>query len=180
MRVIEGGEEVNNINDFSHFGFQGLSSKRPQMSQQDLNARRALKFAQLGQYRKAAQSLTSNGLDDSEAAYAEMLAKHPDGKDERVPEGEVDTPQLQFSLRQVTDTIHSFRPGSAGGPSALKPEHLKEAIYCKATKASADFKASLLAFINFIARGASPWRLPLSLQVLLCLLVLRKMEEEDL
>ena len=135
---------------------RGRKKKQAAPSQQDLNARRALGFAQMGQYRKAPQSLVSHGLDYSDGAYVEMVAKHPHGSDEEIPEGDVDTPQIQLSMRQVLDSIHLFKPGSAGGPSGLMSEHLKKAIYCKATKAAADFKASLLSFVNFLARGGLP------------------------
>lgn len=50
--------------------------------------------------------------------------------------------------------IHSFPPGSAGGPDGLRPQHLLELVSCD--EVGPALIAALTDFTNLLLRGACP------------------------
>ena len=93
------------------------------------NAIRARRAVSDGQYRKALQSLSSAGLaQPSNEVLAEMLAKHPFSTHLSLPE-DVPPPPIQFSSEEVVRALKSFPSGSAPGPSSLRANHLKQAVF---------------------------------------------------
>ena len=93
------------------------SRKSPQQkSQSEVNAARSSRLIQEGQYTRAAQALTSRGIDQqSEAAKQAMLDKHPQGPPAHPPQEEISTPPLKVSVSQAKKAILSFKAGSAPG-----------------------------------------------------------------
>ena len=128
-------------------------NKRPEMNSSEMrdktNAVRASSLLQEGQYTRAAQALTSQGIDqESEGAWRAMVAKHPSKEPPSLPTQSNNTSPLQVSLKQVREAIQSFRPGTAPGPSGLRPQHLKEAKEAKATQGAMSAVAAVRDLIN--------------------------------
>ena len=97
--------------------------------QQDKNGERATKLAQEGQFSRAVQTLTSQGMADATETTTEaMREKHPQKDPIEVPLSKTTVPQLKFTQIDVFNATKSFRQGSAPGPSGLRPEHLKVAV----------------------------------------------------
>ena len=93
-------------------------------SQRSHNIRRAKLAVQDGQYSKAIEALTSNGLATPSAeVLGEMLNKHPQASLPTLPPGPV-PPPLNLSETAVKRGVRSFPNGSAPGPSGLRPSHL--------------------------------------------------------
>ena len=98
-------------------------------SQEEKNGERATKLAQEGQYSRALQSLTSQGMADAAGSTVKaMEEKHPQPTHQKAPQPSTTAPQLSFSQADVFKAAMSFRRGSAPGPSGLRPEHLKVAV----------------------------------------------------
>ena len=94
------------------------------------NVLRAKRAIEDGQYQKAMQALTSSGLvPTSTEVYAEMLAKHPQVDLPSVPSFPVSSP-LTISERKIVRALRSFPNGTAPGPSGLRANHFKEAVFC--------------------------------------------------
>ena len=100
-------------------------SKKSQPSQADFNVKRARYAIREGQYRKASQALTSNGLaDQSSATMERLLSLHPQTAAPTLPPSPVPAP-ISFTTKVVLKAIMSFPATSAAGPSGLKATHLK-------------------------------------------------------
>ena len=140
-------------------GGKSLSKHRPpssSSSQQSCNLRRARLAIQDGQYSKAINSLTSNGLaTPSDEVLQEMLAKHP----QTAPPNSASwacPPPASVTKAVVCKCIQSFPNGSAPGPSGLHPSHLQEAVGCPSPDWACLVLSSLTRFINLIVAGKTP------------------------
>jgi hypothetical protein len=92
------------------------------------NARRARRAIEDGQFKKATQALTSSGLAQaSDEVFSEMLAKHPHDDLSTLPQ-KTPPASVQISEAEVLKGLRSFPNGTAPGPSALRANHLKEAV----------------------------------------------------
>ena len=97
-------------------------AQHQEQSQDEVNARRALQLAQLGQYTRALQSLCSSGLaQHNRSTINQMRAKHPAAAHAPSFQQQTETPPMTFTQAQVVKQISSFKKGSAPGPSGLRP-----------------------------------------------------------
>ena len=100
-----------------HPGKRRAKIRQPQeqeLSQEDLNAKRCTKFVKEGQYRKAAQALTSAGLaQDCPATVAALRKLHPQLERTAPSLEEPNAPPLQFMSDQVIQAVKSFQAGTA-------------------------------------------------------------------
>ena len=109
-----------------------------------------------GQFKKATQALTSNGLAQaSPDILAEMLAKHPQDVPPQTPPGPAPAP-IQIKEEDVKIAIKSFPSGTAPGPSALRANHLKEAVLCPSPDRANFALQSLIRVINMLCSGQAP------------------------
>ena len=94
------------------------------------NTIRAHRAVDDSQYKKALQSLTSAGLaKPSNDVQVEMLAKHPASSIPTLPP-DPPPPAVQISKEKVSRALKSFPNGSAPGPSGLRANHLRQAVFC--------------------------------------------------
>ena len=93
------------------------------------NARRARRAVEAGQYRKAIQALTSEGLSPPTSDILdEMLTKHPQSLPPTTPSPA--PPSLKIYEESIIRAPRSFPGDSAPGPSLLRANHFKEAVSC--------------------------------------------------
>ena len=93
------------------------------------NARRARRAVEAGQYRKAIQALTSEGLSPPTSDILdEMLTKHPQSPPPTTPSPA--PPSLKIYEESIIRAPRSFPGDSAPGPSLLRANHFKEAVSC--------------------------------------------------
>ena len=98
--------------------------------QRESNVRRARQAIEDGQYKKAIQALMSDSVAQvSVEVLNEMLAKHPRARATPTPTGPVPH-TVQFAVEDVVRALRSFPNGTAPGPSSLRANHLKEAVFC--------------------------------------------------
>ena len=91
------------------------------------------------------------GVAPDKASASQMRAKHQSAPaDRRPPPVPMNNP-LQVSGGPVLQTVHSFAPGSLGGPDGLRPQHLIDLIAGAGEEES--FLLILTSFINLILRG---------------------------
>ena len=120
------------------------------------NATRARRAVEDGQYKKALQSLTSMGLaPPSSDVFDEMLAKHPQS-DPPPLSGMAPSPSFHVSPEEVVSALKSFPTGSAPGPSGLRANHLKEAVFCSSPHHAHLTLQSLTSFVNLLCAGKAP------------------------
>ena len=97
------------------------------------NARRALQAAEYGEFRKAVQFLSSNGIaSPSEESLSEMLQKHPQTSPPSLPSDPSPSP-AKVSVQIVSKALQSFPANTSPGPSGLRASHIKEAVGCPST-----------------------------------------------
>ena len=120
------------------------------------NAKRAATMAGEGQYARACQALTSAGMaEHNRQTVKVMREKHPAAQQ---PIGDLPTTDhapLSFTSTQVVKAALKFRKGSAGGPSGLRPEHLR--VVLQSTNTRRDSAAvALTRFLNQMMAGKVP------------------------
>ena len=71
----------------------------------------------------------------SSANTRELQKKHPPKPADRRPVPTNDIPQIQVSCREILHAVSSFSAESAGDPSCLRPQHLKDATSRHANEA---------------------------------------------
>ena len=124
--------------------------------QRNHHIRRAKQAVQDGQYRKAIEALSSNGLDPpSSDIQNEMLLKHPQTAPPTLPSGPV-PPPISLSESGVLKGARSFPKGSAPGPSGLRPSHIRETVRCPSPDQASQLLTSLTRFVNVMAAGRTP------------------------
>ena len=107
-----------------------LKTKVTMEALQFSNAQCARLATQAGQFRKAIQALTSEGLAPvSDDFLDEMLAIHPQHSCPSQPSTPA-PPSVVILERIVAKALQSFPSDSAPGPSLLRANHIKEAICC--------------------------------------------------
>ena len=121
-----------------------------------MNAVRARRLAQQGEYTRAIQALTSAGLaEQSPATTRAMKKKHPAANLPTFQPSSV-SPQLTFSSEEVLKAAKSFRKGSAPGPDGLRGEHLKVALNRTTPNRQDNMLAALTRLVNVMAAGSVP------------------------
>ena len=120
------------------------------------NAKRASTKAGEGQFTRALQALTSAGMaEHSRQTVKVMREKHPAALH---PIGDLPTTDhapLSFTSTQVVKAALKFNKGSAGGPSGLRPEHLRVVLqFSNARRDSA--AVSLTRMLNNMMAGKVP------------------------
>jgi hypothetical protein len=133
---------------------------------QERNAERATRLVQEGQYARGLQALASLGMAEATDDTAEVMrAKHPpappplDPRAGSTPSASTSppsSPPLSFSQAQVKKASLSFRPGSAPGPSGLRPEHLRAALKGAPPNRADSALAGLTRVVNLMAAGGVP------------------------
>jgi hypothetical protein len=140
---------------------------------QSNNLRRARLAAQQGQYHKAVQALSSQGVAQSSSEVKhEMLQKHPQSAPPTIPPAPLPS-QVKFDSSAVVKALLSFPAGTAPGPSGLRASHLKEAVSCPSPNRSSSFVQGLTNLVNSLCANT----LPPEISIHLCgatLLALRK------
>ena len=137
------------VNEQDRLSHQRKLKKMSAESLRATNARRARRAVEDGQYKKATQTLTSDGLAQaSPEVFAEMLMKHPQGDLPLIPQDQVPAP-IKINLR-------SFPNGTAPGPSALHANHLKEAVFCPSPDRAYTTLQVLSRVINLLCSGQVP------------------------
>ncbi len=110
--------------------FMRKPKKSSPASLRQANARRARRAMEDGQYKKAAQALISDGLALPTAeVLAEMINKHPQSPQPSISPDPIPTP-VTISEEGLVKALKSFPSGTAPGPSCLRANHLKEAVFC--------------------------------------------------
>ena len=125
-------------------------------SSQLANASRARRAVEDGQYRKAIQSLSSDGLADAtEDVFDEMLTKHPQAGPPCIPSDPV-PPPLQVREVDVVRALQSFPNGTAPGPSSFRANHFKEAVFCPSPDRANYALRGLVGVVNHLCAGRVP------------------------
>ena len=125
------------------------------------NVRRATLLAQEGQYSKAAKALTSQGLDfDSPEVLQNMASLHPPSPTPPPLPAPPATPYT-FTSSEVHTALLSFHSLSAGGPSASRASHYREAI-------ASDRGNALLTTMTRVINALAAGKAPLSIAPFLC------------
>ena len=120
------------------------------------NIHRARRAVVDGQFRKALQTLSSAGFAPSSSdVYDAMLSKHPQSAPPPIPSTPV-PPAIQVSELDVVRALQSFPNGTAPGPSSLRANHLKEAVFCPSPIKSDFALKGLMGVINLLAAGRAP------------------------
>ena len=128
--------------------------------QHHINARIAELAVQNGQYNKAIQALTSEGVaSPSPEVLQKMLNKHPQAPPPALPSGQVPSP-AKITEAAVCQGVRSFPNGYAPGPTGLHPTHLREAVGCPSPDRSSQVLTSLTMFVNLFGIWQSSTRHP--------------------
>ena len=125
-------------------------------STRSTNARRARRAVENGQYKKAIQSLSSAGFaPPSEDVLDEMLAKHPQSGASPFSFDEA-PPPVQVAIVDVVNALRSFPSGTAPGPSCLRANHVKEAVFCSSPDSAESALEGLVGVVNLLCAGRAP------------------------
>ena len=101
---------------------------------------------------KATKVLASQGVAPyGVETFEELKSKHPQGDEIITP---IDLPPpIRVEVKAVRDSIASFAPRSAPGPSGLRAEHLKHAIEGDSTK---ELIGHITSFVNRFLSASVP------------------------
>ena len=125
-------------------------------STRSTNARRARRAVENGQYKKAIQSLSSAGFaPPSEDVLDEMVAKHPQSGASPFSFDEA-PPPVQVAIVDVVNALRSFPSGTAPGPSCLRANHVKEAVFCSSPDSAESALEGLVGVVNLLCAGRAP------------------------
>ena len=91
----------------------------------------------------------------SSEVFNEMLAKHPQADPPSISSDTFPTP-LQVSREDMLRALKSFPTGSAPGPSSLRANHIKQAIFCPSPDPANKALQSLTGVINLLCAGKVP------------------------
>ena len=67
-----------------------------------------------------------------------------------------DSSPLQFTQSDVAKSIKSFRAGTAPGPSGLRPEHIKTAVFAASNSRADKCLSTITKLVNILAGGQLP------------------------
>ena len=84
-----------------------------------------------------------------------MLAKHPQVDPPIIPDSS-SPPPIQVSVEDVTRALRSFSTGSASGPSGLRANHLKKAVFCPSSIHANHTSQCLTNVVNLLCAGKAP------------------------
>ena len=126
------------------------------------NNRRAIRWASEGRYGNALQALGSLGVAsfDNASAKEELLRRHPQSE---LPSPSPSVPApLTVQPSIVLSALRSFQRGTSPGSSALRPQHLLDAVCGSTAPASVECLNSLTCCINSLLAGTldsrlAPW-----------------------
>ena len=126
------------------------------------NIRRAIHWASEGRYGNALQALGSLGVAsfDDASAKEELLRRHPQSE---LPSPSSSAPApLTVQPSTVLSALRSFQRGTSPGSSALRPQHLLDAVCGSTAPASIECLNSLTRCINSLLAGTldsrlAPW-----------------------
>ena len=119
------------------------------------NMKRCLKLVtQQGQYSKAVQALSSEGIvEPSTDTTTKLQEKHP--------LGQLPTPivlsgveSIQIHMEDITQALRSFPKDTACGRSGLRVSHLMETLYL-----GTNLDTELLTHVNYLVQGKAPLEL---------------------
>jgi hypothetical protein len=133
--------------------------RRPRRSTTDTDkAARCLELAADAQYSKSCAALTSEPpVDVTPAVVEQMRRKHPPSRQAvdlaSLPAVHA-AAALQVEPADVEREIRAFPRGSAGGPTGLRPQHLKDALQTAAHRD--EVLSQLTSLTNLLARGQAP------------------------
>ena len=120
------------------------------------NIRRAIQWASEDRYGNALQALGSLSVAsfDDASAKEELLRRHPQSE---LPSPSSSAPApLTVQPSIVLSALRSFQRGTSPGSSALRPQHLLDAVCGSTAPASIECLNSLTRCIN-IACSLAPW-----------------------
>jgi len=114
-----------------------------------------------GRAGKSPQLLTSDGVCDSAdpAVLARLRELHPKaegpGLAAPLPDDrpDVTTPWASDQLLEMEAVVWSFPPGSAAGPSGLRPQHLLDCLNSADSAAKAGLLEALLTLVTAVSAG---------------------------
>ena len=132
--------------------------KKSSISLSKVNASRARRAVEEGQYRKAIQALSSSGLANvTPDVIDEMLSKHPQCAPPTIPSDPSYHPALpDISESLVLKAIRSFQSGTAPGPSCLRANHLKEAVLCPSPDRAVQALRAITGVVKLLVAGLAP------------------------
>ena len=120
------------------------------------NARRARRAVEAGQYRKAIQALTSEGFSPPTSEILdEMLTKHPQSPPTTTPPSPA-PPSLKICEESIIRALRSFPGDSTPGPSLLRANHFKEAVFCPSPDTGNKALKALTITVNQLIEGLAP------------------------
>ena len=131
-------------------------SQKHMNSSATANINRARRAVEDGQYRKAIQILSSAGIAPTFTnVFDIMFGKHPQAAPPPIPSSPV-LPAVCISELDMVRALQSFPNGTAPGPSGLRANHLKEAIFCPSPIRSDFALRGLLSVVNLLCAGHAP------------------------
>lgn len=129
---------------------------------------RAKSLARDGLLSRACTALQSAGVHSpSPQVVAALQSKHPFSAPPTPVASTV--PAHQFPNALVQDQVLAIKKGASPGPSALRAEHLQDALQCLTPPLAQSFTRALGSFINLLASGSLP--APLFAPFLVCSLI---------
>ena len=160
LRRWRGGEYKHLWDEATTLTKQKKSSRKKtsqlDKTQADINAERAAILASEGQYSKAIQALTSEGMAPvNRATEAQLRRLHPSSDNIVGPLPVTDVQQLSFTEQEVLDAANKFKKGSAPGPSGLRPEHLKSVVRAAPNRKDRAL-SNMTKLVNLIMSGKVP------------------------
>ena len=136
---------------------RGKKKSGTEKSQEEKNIIRCKRLLEEGQFSRAAEALSSLGIDQSsQEAYDSMIKKHPQCNKFDPPTEHLEADNLKFLPADVKKAVNSFKAGSAPGPTGLRAEHLKEALSASATHLSMKALNALTSLVNNLSVGKLP------------------------
>ena len=128
-----------------------------EVSQEEMNALRAVRLAQQGEYTRAVQSLTSAGLaKPNRDTIRTMKSKHPTPSHAYTFRSSQSSPQMIFSQATVMKATQSFRKGSAPGPDGLRSEHIRAATQHAPPNRRIKAEEDFTKMVNTMVAGSVP------------------------
>ena len=115
---------------------------------------RARRAVEAGQYRKAIQALASEGLSFPTLDILDvMLTKHPQSPP---PTTAPAPPSLKIYEESIIRALRSFPGDSAPGPSLLRANHFKKAVFCLSPDMGNTALKALTITVNQLIEGLAP------------------------